>query len=119
MKRIRSYNRNVFGVETMWFSIIRNKKKDLYFYYLKTPWATTENFSWKILLGKSKTKLKDLNKYSLTLMGIIFTLITPMRVAFYFYLWLLRGVIYFCILFLTIILLILSEMFNLIKKFRL
>ena len=90
MKILKNYTKSIFGMKYRFFTVIYNGKTSQYCYYLNAIW--TKNVG-DILIFKSKTKSHILNKYTLTLLGGIYTLylyllnypITVILLPFYMY----------------------------------
>jgi len=71
MKTLKNSQKTICGVESTLFAIVKNQKTNKYCYYISAPWST--NIGDRMIY-KSKSKSKILNKYSLSFIGIIYTL---------------------------------------------
>jgi len=70
MKVLKNYQKTVCGIRYNLFTIIFSKKAG-YSYYLNKPWSEKAG---DCLILKTKIKSKTLNRYTLSLMGIMYTL---------------------------------------------
>ena len=73
MKRLKNSQKTICGVKYKLFAIIRNQKTLKYCYYISTPWSDYE--VGNVMIWKNKKKNAVLNKYTLSLLAILYTLI--------------------------------------------
>jgi hypothetical protein len=78
MKTLRNYEKTICGVEYPLFAIIKSQKDRKYYYYISMPWSS--NIGDRMIY-KSKTKSTLLNKYSLSMLGVLYTAL--MCIVFY------------------------------------
>jgi hypothetical protein len=85
MKILKNHEKTKCGIKYPLFTIIRNQKSLNYCYYINIPWSSNAGDS---LIFKSKTRLKLLNKYVLSFIGILYVVITiiiiyPLTIVLY------------------------------------
>ena len=71
MKTLKNYQKNIFGVKHKLFTVIFNKKTKQFCYYTNALWTTNVG---DCLFYRSKTKSKLLNKVTLTIVGLFYTI---------------------------------------------
>lgn len=71
MKIIKNYRRSIYGVKYTFFTVVFNGETKHYHYYINTLW--TKNIG-DILVFRNKSKSKYLNKYTLQVIGVVFTI---------------------------------------------
>ena len=72
MKRLKNYEKTICGIEYLLFAIIKNQKTSKYCYYISAPWSTNV---CDRMIYKSKSKSIVLNKYTLSFLGSLYTLL--------------------------------------------
>ena len=70
MKILKNYEKTIFGVKYKLFTVIYDKKSKLYCYYINA--LGTENVG-DYLVYKNKVKSKFFNKFTLTVIGLFYT----------------------------------------------
>ena len=78
MERLRNYEKTACGVGFALFTVIKNQKKSKYYYYISAPWHSSLTSDRMIYKGKSKSLL--LNKYTLSVLAIIYTILLALIV---------------------------------------
>ncbi len=73
MKILKNYQRSIYGVKYIFFTVIFNGKTKQYCYYVNA--LGTKNVGDNLILKKS-TKSKLLNKYTMPIIGLIYTVYT-------------------------------------------
>lgn len=72
MKTLKNYEKTICGIESPLFAIIKNQKTSKYYYYISAPWSS--NIGDRMIY-KSKSKTVLLNKYTLSALGVLYTLL--------------------------------------------
>lgn len=73
MKILKNYQKTIFGVKYKLFTVIFNDKTKQYCYYTNALWTSNVG---DCMIYKNKEKSKFFNKYTMSIIGIFYTIYT-------------------------------------------
>lgn len=72
MKALKNYEKTIAGVKHRLFTVIKNQNKSYFYYYLNGAFTQKAG---DVMIYRSQSKSKLLNKYTLSFLGVIYSLL--------------------------------------------